>query len=375
MRKSPMVRLAVTMAALAAGACRCGSSLTTANGLAVSPAELDFGDVTVATQAVKSLTLSNEGAAGLQVQTATIAGDPDFQLQGFSPSALGAGASESLRIAFTPSSVGYHSATLTLTTDSAASPSVFVQLSGVGVIGAASDGGPDAGPDAGTVTPAVGCADGTREGFVDEARYPRIAACSGAWSVPGVDGTNAAGPKCGRASGNSSSNTEGAGCAAVDLCAAGWHVCQGSAEVTANAPLGCGDALPQGNFPNDWFFFAVAQPSCNDTVCDDGGVGTSCGISGDVNTNDVFGCGDLGQGLPTASGCGPLTVVLAGTQPGKLNWNQAIPPLGPFQVPGSNSYNEGDFLTKNGCPPGTCAEGGTAVQNSSDRGGVLCCAD
>jgi hypothetical protein len=365
--------LGLSLAFLTIGGCHCGAQLTSADGLAVSPAELDFGDVTVATQATKPLTLSNDGVASLQVQSAVITGDGDFQIQAFSASTLGPGDSQQLQISFTPSTVGFHSATLAIATDSSASPSVFVQLSGVGVIGPVPDGGPDAGSDAGPVIPAAGCADGTREGFTDEAQYPRIAACSGAWSVPGVDGANAAGPKCGRGAGNDTSNTEGAGCASVDLCATGWHICEGFEEVAANAPTGCGAALPQGSYPNDWFFFAIAQPSCNNTVCDDGGL--SCGVSGDVNTNDVFGCGDLGQGLPTANGCGPLTVVLAGTQSGKLNWNQAVPPLGPFQVAGSNSYNEGDFITKDGCPPGSCSEGGTSVANSSDRGGVLCCAD
>jgi len=69
----------------------------------------------------------------------------------------------------------------------------------------ADDGGSgDAGaPDAGTYTgPTIGCADGDREGLFDVNRYPKLAACAGAWSGqltgPGADA----------------------------LCASGWHVCR-----------------------------------------------------------------------------------------------------------------------------------------------------
>jgi len=39
-----------------------------------------------------------------------------------------------------------------------------------------------------------GCSDGTREGFLDIMAYPKIAACSGGFSVP--DLINAIAPKC-----------------------------------------------------------------------------------------------------------------------------------------------------------------------------------
>ena len=50
----------------------------------------------------------------------------------------------------------------------------------------------------------AGCSDGTREGFTDVAKFPRIAGCSGGFSVPGVLVTLA--PACARIAGNSSPN-------------------------------------------------------------------------------------------------------------------------------------------------------------------------
>lgn len=60
------------------------------------------------------------------------------------------------------------------------------------------DASPDASPDA---PPPSGCADGTREGLLDSAVFPAIAACGGTWT--------------------------GDVSAGVALCATGWHVCTG----------------------------------------------------------------------------------------------------------------------------------------------------
>ncbi|HVO27938.1 MAG TPA: hypothetical protein VMW56_30375, partial [Candidatus Margulisiibacteriota bacterium] len=44
----------------------------------------------------------------------------------------------------------------------------------------------------------TGCADGQREGFVDESAYPDIAGCGGGWSIPGIHTVNpGAAPACG----------------------------------------------------------------------------------------------------------------------------------------------------------------------------------
>lgn len=59
---------------------------------------------------------------------------------------------------------------------------------------------PPPAPEAG----GTGCADATREGFVETALFPDVAACAGRWSG-WVDESSAA-----------------------SLCGAGWHVCRGS---------------------------------------------------------------------------------------------------------------------------------------------------
>jgi hypothetical protein len=221
---------------------------------------------------------------------------------------------------------------------------------------------PDAGvPDAGLPTDPSGCSDGTREGFLSIPTYPDIAACSGGWTVPGV--TQAMAPACGRASGNTSSNHEGTGCSAADLCAAGWHVCHGKDEVALRANGSCADAVPPGA-PSNSLFFAVAQASQSNTTCD---------TSGD---NDVFGCGNLGVQLSSQKNCGVLTRALASTRPGTCGFNEAEPTLGPWQCLGGvqGDLHEGALVTKQGCPNTSCSYSGTPVGNA-DKGGVLCCRD
>lgn len=216
-------------------------------------------------------------------------------------------------------------------------------------------------PDSGIPTDPSGCADRTREGFTSISTYPEIAACSGGWSVPGV--TAATAPACGRASGNSSGNRDGAGCSAADLCAAGWHVCRGKDEVALKANGSCADAVPAGA-SNNSLFFAVAQASVSNTMCDS---------SGD---NDVFGCGNLGTQLSAQKNCGVLTRALASTRAGTCGFNEAEPNLGPWQCLGGTQgdLHEGALVTKQGCPNTSCSYDGNAVGNA-DKGGVLCCRD
>ncbi|MBI4821004.1 MAG: hypothetical protein HY791_32390 [Deltaproteobacteria bacterium] len=208
--------------------------------------------------------------------------------------------------------------------------------------------------------PAAGCADGAREGFLDMNRYPTIAGCSGAWSVGGVLETSA--PACNRAGGDDGAASEGQGCASVDLCATGWHVCRGHEEVTAKAGS-CADAVPPGA-PDKSLFFALVQRSDDQTVC--GGTGH----------NDVFGCGNLGTTLVPAKGCGPLTKALASTQANACGYNEAEPNLGPWQClgGGDSHLRESELVTKAGCPNRSCSYDGQPV-GSSDKGGVLCCRD
>ena len=81
-----------------------------------------------------------------------------------------------------------------------------------------------------------GCSDGEREGFRDLTTHPDIAACAGAWSLPGIVHSVV---MCDRRSGDDSSNTEGIGCSAADLCARGWHMCATTQDFSDHTFTGC----------------------------------------------------------------------------------------------------------------------------------------
>lgn len=214
------------------------------------------------------------------------------------------------------------------------------------------------------VTPAVGCSDGQREGFLDEAAYTHIAGCAGGWEKPGITPDSVV-PTCDLKGGDDGPFGDGAGCSAADLCAQGWHICNGWAELALKSPTGCVGATPPDTKPKS-LFFALRQDSEN---------GSICGTKGD-GFNDVFGCGNLGSGLAPDKNCGPLDRVLASTIPDKCGFNEAEPPLGPWQCiggPGSD-LKEGQTVTKKGCPKLSCTYDGVPL-GSADKGGVLCCRD
>ena len=212
------------------------------------------------------------------------------------------------------------------------------------------------------VAPSVGCADGQREGFLDQTAYAQIAACAGAWDQPGVT-PDAVAPTCGNQAGDDGGKADGKGCSSADLCALGWHVCEGWQEVAQKSPTGCADATPADAKPKS-LFFAIRQPS------EDGSV---CGAWGD-GVNDVFGCGNLGTALPPEKKCGPLDRVLASTQPNKCGFNEAEPTHGPWECfgPGKSDLQEGANVTKKACQQQSCQYDGAAV-GPSDKGGVVCC--
>jgi hypothetical protein len=130
----------------------------------------------------------------------------------------------------------------------------------------------------------LGCSDETREGFANPDAFPEIAACAGAWSVPGL-GTL---PMCQRAAGNTGTEVLGIGCAAEDLCASGWHVCRSRLDVLGHLPPGktCADAMVGTNT-----LFATGQSGPGGGECN-------------VGANDFFGCGSYG--LPAMPTCTPL---------------------------------------------------------------------
>ncbi|HVY48446.1 MAG TPA: hypothetical protein VHB21_21305 [Minicystis sp.] len=196
--------------------------------------------------------------------------------------------------------------------------------------------------------PATGCSDGTREGFVDEGAYPKIAACTGGFTVPGI--LQATTPHCGRMAGNSSPNIAGVGCGAADLCAEGFHVCRGADEVAQKSPTGC-----QGAAPAPDLFFATRQGSTGCATCALGTDtdpttcnGCSCAMDCATNAttaNDLFGCGSIGD---TPSSCGVLDRFS----------NDLCGALNPVWQCGDDGCNEANDVTKD-----------------AGFGGVLCCAD
>lgn len=134
---------------------------------------------------------------------------------------------------------------------------------------------------------AQGCADATREGFVDLPAFPALAACSGAWSIAGLRPDPPV--SCTRAAGNDGTLPGGVGCTASDLCAAGWHVCRTHVEVYDRLQSSDRTCALLGADENALF---VTAQSGNGATCDGTG------------TNDVYGCGTEGLAAPAA--CSPL---------------------------------------------------------------------
>jgi hypothetical protein len=137
---------------------------------------------------------------------------------------------------------------------------------------------------------AVGCSDGTREGFRSYSTWPDIAGCAGGFDVPGVIAGRK--PTCGLQAGDTSARPTGLGCSAADLCALGWHVCENSEDVRNHSPShDCEGCV----LPGEPRFFLVAAGASAMGICSpDPGA-----------ANDLHGCGGLGQ--PESPECAPLT--------------------------------------------------------------------
>lgn len=184
----------------------------------------------------------------------------------------------------------------------------------------------DAGPDAS----AIGCSDGTREGYLTG--RVGLAACEGAWLVPGVLAD--APPRCERAGGNDGVRSDGVGCSAADLCAIGWHVCRDALDVSTHGGAAIGEICTSGPTADGVTFFATAQPSERESVCD---------APSPTAFNDLLGCGDSPQLL---TNCAPLNAIASAAQPAA------------GFVMGVNTTEERKNVVK---APG--------------KGGVLCCRD
>jgi hypothetical protein len=103
---------------------------TTVGQLALAPAPLSFGDVTIGKSATQSLTLSATG--GSVTVSSAASGNSQFVLDGASfPFTIPAGSSQSFNVVFTPSASGQQSGSLSFVSNASDSNAVE-SLSGVG---------------------------------------------------------------------------------------------------------------------------------------------------------------------------------------------------------------------------------------------------
>jgi hypothetical protein len=212
-----------------------------------------------------------------------------------------------------------------------------------GEAGDSETAGAAGGGDAGTTTvtmPDPGCADGTREGFVDIGVYPSIAACAGGWDEPGLLSMASQTPECDRAAGNEGNNPEGHGCSVADLCAVGWHVCETAHDVAvATAGMGCAPAY-ELYLAKPAFF--VTRQRAQGLVCD---------ATNQMGTNNLYGCGNIGSTADKS--CAPFMHMLRDSDCANHSpWACADGQVG-------NAQDEYSVVTKAGAA----------------AGGVLCCKD
>jgi len=165
---------------------------------------------------------------------------------------------------------------------------------GGGGSGGSSSGAGGSGGSGGTVANLIGCSDGTREAYTDPTSEPDIAGCDGGFDVPGVTSNASQQPTCNRQAGDDSTNPDGTGCSVADLCALGWHVCTGSADVAQSASNG--QCPPSGPGKAFWI---TRQAQLSGTF--------NCAAPGDDN---LLGCGS-GVGMPPATNCQPLNSQVA----------------------------------------------------------------
>jgi len=184
---------------------------------------------------------------------------------------------------------------------------------------------------------AVGCSDGTREGFRDVANWPNIAGCAGGFDQPGVIGSPELPATCSLHGGDTSANPTGVGCSAADLCSEHWHLCRNGNDVAQHSPTGsCESCVPAGELR----FFLTASGASSMGICS----------PDTAATNDLHGCGGLGQ--PEADTCAPLSR--------RMGFADCLATQGVWLCgEESNSLQEAALVTK----------------PKSSMGGALCCRD
>ncbi len=101
------------------------------SSIAASPTSVNFGNVIVGNKSTQSITLSNTGAGSLSVSQATPSASV-FSVSGLSlPLALAAGQSTSFTVAFSPTTAGSVSGSISVVSTASGSP-ITISLSGTG---------------------------------------------------------------------------------------------------------------------------------------------------------------------------------------------------------------------------------------------------
>ncbi len=127
--------------------------------LAITPSELDFGQVRVGQTRDLTITLRNSGNATLAISDATLPGT-FFTLAPRPPLTIAANEQRDLTVRFAPTAAGGQSTTLTLTTNDPARRTAAVRLLGTGVAPAATNRELTLQVDDGTFEDVIGFPDG-----------------------------------------------------------------------------------------------------------------------------------------------------------------------------------------------------------------------
>jgi hypothetical protein len=122
------------------------------------------------------------------------------------------------------------------------------------------------------------CTNGNKQRVPGDPQNPSVALCPAAWLVSGFSTPE----RC-----NRQPDPDGSGCAPIDNCAPGWHVCTASdLERHGFTQAACGSSSIAG-------FFVADQPGGLDPVSQS----PTCGVAGDA----FFGCGNDGD--QNVAGC------------------------------------------------------------------------
>src|SRR6516162_4959300 len=110
-----------------------GTGVTTSTpAISVTPAALNFGNLTVKTSASQTVKLSNTGTAALTISQASVSGT-GFSLSGLAaPVTVPAGASMNFTVSFQPAAAGAASGSISINHNAGSSPAV-ISLTGTGV--------------------------------------------------------------------------------------------------------------------------------------------------------------------------------------------------------------------------------------------------